>query len=151
MSKCLSPCAGIYTTLTDPDGRNVTQQLNGDDGADVALDAEPTPPEIPGDDTAVTVPGNTGTKPETAELCGGLESEARLPTVSSRLKTAPPVLPVVDVVDLDWVALRDSINIGGVRCRIGRIISRMENLLDQTAGAGMLFDSDRRCEGDKAI
>jgi Calcineurin-like phosphoesterase len=136
-------------TLTDPDARNVTQQLNGD-VANEALDAEPTPPKIPGDHEAVAAPRNSETKLETAELRGGPESEAHLSTLPP-VKTPPPVLPVVDLVDLDWIALRDSIAIGGVRCRIEGIISRMENLLDQTTGAGMLFDSDRMFQDDKAI
>jgi hypothetical protein len=133
-------------TLTDPEGSNVTEQPNGDDGAN----AELTPPGIPGDPEAVNYLRNRETQLETAELRGDLESQAHLPTLSP-VKTAPPVLPVVDVVDLDWIALRDSIDIGGVRCRMEGIVPRMENLLDHTADAGMLFDSDRTCPNDKAI
>jgi Calcineurin-like phosphoesterase len=117
------------------------------------LGANPDPSQPLGDHEAVPTadtpvpPDNRQTQPEMTELGGGPDNEARLPTPPA----PPPVPPVVEVVDLDWIALRNSIDIGGVRRRMGGIISRMESWLDRCAGRGMLFDSDRSFSGDQAI
>ena len=63
----------------------------------------------------------------------------------------PPIPVVIDVHDIDWCAVRTRIDIGGIRSRMSDTIVRMENLLSQTAGAGMLFDADRTCPADKVI
>jgi hypothetical protein len=130
--------------------RRTAEQLKADDRAEVAVETEVTPPESreAGRVTVTPFSVDEETKPETADR--GLESEADVPTLPPA-KPPPPAPPVIDVVDLDWIALRESIITDGVRCRMAAIISRMENLLDQPAGAGMLFDSDRACRGDKAI
>jgi hypothetical protein len=128
-------------------------RLNRDDRAKATPGTKPDPPQTFGDHEAVptgdaALPPEIGEiQPETAELGGGTETEAHLP----KLPPPPPVPHVVEVVDLDGTALRESIDAGGVRRRMGGIISRMESWLDRSAGRGMLFDSDRSFSGDQAI
>ena len=124
--------------ISDPDRSDTAQPLNGEDGSRVAPDPELTPPTI------------GATKLETALQNAGAECDANSPGLLP-VKTPPLVLPVVDVADLDWIALRDRLDIGGVRSRMAGIVSRMENLPDQTVGAEMLFDPDRTWPGDRAI
>ena len=102
------------------------------------------------------VPRGPGTNREMAppppDLFQDPESEVALSAQQLPLaKPSPPVPAVVDVHKLDWVVLRGSIDTAGIRSRIASTILQMENLLNQTAGAGMLFDSDRSCSADKAI
>jgi calcineurin-like phosphoesterase family protein len=124
--------------ISDPDRSDTAEPLNRDDGSRVAPDPELTSPTI------------GATNVETALQNVGAERDANLPGVLP-LKTPPLVLPAVDVADLDWIALRDRLDIGGVRSRMAGIVSRMEHLLDQTTGAAMLFDSDRKWPGDRTI
>ena len=58
---------------------------------------------------------------------------------------------VVEVLDLDWIAVRKNVDPSGVRSRIREIVERMETLLDQVNGPGLLFDSDRSDPDDRAI
>jgi len=63
----------------------------------------------------------------------------------------PAVPPVVDVDDLDWEAVRVAVDPGAVRARIRATVERLEALLDQEDGPGMLFDADRAGPHDRAI
>ena len=63
----------------------------------------------------------------------------------------PAEWPVVAVHDLDWQAIRRVADPPSVRARMRQIVERMETLLDQAGGPGMLFDSDRADAADRAI
>ena len=94
------------------------------------------------------------TKPASPEsdLQNQPNAEVPMSAPTHHCAEAPPPIPsVIDVQDIDWCALRSRIDIGGIRSRMSGTIVQMENLLNQTAGAGMLFDSDRTCSADKAI
>lgn len=138
-------------TSTDPAGSGLREQLISNGGV---LAAEHSPPETAGEQVLLTASSvtaeNDETEPETAEPSHQPDSETE-PPAPPAAKAPPSIPPVVDVEVLDWIALRASIESGGVRGRIGEIVSRMEKLIDQPAGTGMLFDSDRACQGDKAI
>ena len=70
---------------------------------------------------------------------------------------APPaheptaILPVKDVRDLDWAAVRTRVNPAEIRARIHHTVDAMEVLLDGSGGAGLLFDADRATARDRAI
>jgi hypothetical protein len=65
---------------------------------------------------------------------------------------APPAIPpIVDVADLDWAAIRDAVIESGVRARMRDTVERMEALLDQQHGPGLLFDTERDGADDRAI
>ena len=135
----------------DPRGTAIPKQLNGEDATHVAPDAE-LAPDGPSSEaspilSAIFTEENSDKKLEPALQRPAEAGFAPPPPVN----TAHAILPVIDVRDLDWSALRDRIDIGGVRSRIAGIVSNMESLLNQPTGIGMLFDSDRSCPSDKAI
>lgn len=63
----------------------------------------------------------------------------------------PATLPVIEVRDLDWQAIRSAVDAPAIRVRMRVAVERMEALLDGVGGPGMLFDADRAHEGDRAI
>jgi hypothetical protein len=63
----------------------------------------------------------------------------------------PATLPVVEVRELDWPAIRKAVDPGAIRARMRDVVERMETLLDGVGGPGMLFDSDRAHDADRAI
>ncbi|HEX2547568.1 MAG TPA: metallophosphoesterase [Ramlibacter sp.] len=63
----------------------------------------------------------------------------------------PAMPPVVQVGDLDWERIRTAVDPGALRARMRSTVEAMETLLDGTAGAGLLFDSDRADPQDRAI
>ena len=63
----------------------------------------------------------------------------------------PAVLPVVEVRELDWQAIRTAVDAGAIRARMRDSVERMETLLDRAGGPGLLFDGDRAHEADRAI
>jgi hypothetical protein len=65
--------------------------------------------------------------------------------------TVPPILPIVEVEDLDWSAVRDAVNPAAVRARLRETVERVEALLDREGGPGLLFDADRADNEDRAI
>jgi hypothetical protein len=78
--------------------------------------------------------------------------EAAEPVSRDLVEIAPPPIPeVIDVRDLDWLAVRRAVDPGAVRARIRLIVEAMESLLDRSEGPGMLFDADRAGAGDKAV
>jgi hypothetical protein len=70
------------------------------------------------------------------------------PAATSAAKVMPPV---VEVRDLDFEAIRQQVDPQAVRARMPTVVARMETLLDDVAGPGLLFDRDRSYEGDRAI
>lgn len=63
----------------------------------------------------------------------------------------PAMLPVVEVRELDWEAIRRAVDADAVRARMSTIVARLETLLDRAGGPSMLFDQHRAHEGDRAI
>jgi hypothetical protein len=63
----------------------------------------------------------------------------------------PPTLPVVEVEDLDWTAVRRAVEAARVRSRLRETVENMEALLDRDDGPGLLFDADRADPSDRAI
>ncbi|MDB5744079.1 MAG: hypothetical protein JWR68_2394 [Polaromonas sp.] len=64
---------------------------------------------------------------------------------------APPALPVVEVLELDWRAVRSAAHAPAIRARMHTVVQRMETWLDSADGPVMLFDADRSHPGDRAI
>jgi len=65
---------------------------------------------------------------------------------------APPAtLPLVEVRELDWPAIRQAVYAPAIRARMRAAVERMETLLDRVGGPGMLFDADRAHAGDRVI
>lgn len=58
---------------------------------------------------------------------------------------------VVEVRDLDWAEIRDKVDPQSIRSRLRSAVERMETLLDRAGGPGLLFDSDRANDADRAI
>ncbi|MBA3404718.1 MAG: hypothetical protein H0U13_08560, partial [Gemmatimonadaceae bacterium] len=66
-------------------------------------------------------------------------------------KPAPPIPPVVDVRDLDWDFIGESLGPDALRARMRDTVERLESLLDSETGALMLFDEHRQSGSDRAI
>ncbi|WP_201835059.1 metallophosphoesterase [Microvirga zambiensis] len=64
---------------------------------------------------------------------------------------AQPPLQIVEVENLDWMAVRGAANPSSIRSNIRATVERMEALLDKVDGPGMLFDKNRSDPADKAI
>jgi hypothetical protein len=74
--------------------------------------------------------------------------------VSETVPVAVPVarvLPVIDVDDLSSSVIRDRVDPAGVRGRMRSTVERLEALLDQEQGPGLLFDRDREDPNDRVI
>lgn len=111
------------------------------DARTVEVDADGTaaPHDPAGAVAAGAVPTGVGT--DTPEI----------PTVDAALAAPPSSLPAIDVDDLDWQAIRAAADPPSVRARLRDTVERMETLLDRAGGPGLLFDSDRSHDGDRAI
>lgn len=59
--------------------------------------------------------------------------------------------PVIDVRDLDWVAVHDAVSPSAIRARMRVTVEAFETLLDRAEGPGLLFDADRADAGDRAV
>jgi hypothetical protein len=59
--------------------------------------------------------------------------------------------PIVDIRDLDWEAVHESVSPSAIRARMRATVEAFEALLDRAAGPGLLFDADRADAGDRAI
>ncbi len=73
------------------------------------------------------------------------------PVTTPPLPAAPPSLPVVEVADLDWEAVRAAVDPHALRARMPDLVQRMEGLLGIPRGPGMLFDADREHPADRAV
>ena len=137
----MSPTCPGESNVPEPDERNENSTVELKT-RDVLADTDPSFPL-----TAVPAPTAPGSY---------LQNNPNSETLSSApphgpAELPPPIPVVIDVDDLDWCAVRSRIDIRGIRSRMSGTIVQMENLLSQTAGAEMLFDSDRTCRADKAI
>ena len=65
--------------------------------------------------------------------------------------SVPATLPVVDVHDLDWGAVRAAVDAPAIRARMLFVVQQMEALLDAAGGPGLLFDADREHADDRVI
>lgn len=63
----------------------------------------------------------------------------------------PPIAPVVDIHDLDWVRVGASLEPGALRARMRDTVERIEALFDSERGAQMLFDDSRESPSDRAV
>ena len=63
----------------------------------------------------------------------------------------PAILPVVNVHDLDWNAVRDAVSPGSLSERIRDTVARVEAFYDGGAPPGLLFDAFRASAEDRAI
>ncbi|HYO93973.1 MAG TPA: metallophosphoesterase [Polyangiaceae bacterium] len=70
---------------------------------------------------------------------------------AAEVRGIPPTLPVVEVRDLDWDAIREAVAPQPIRARMRAAVERMETLLDSADGPGMLFDSDREQPANRVI
>ena len=105
-------------------------------------------PDIPASDAN---PGLAVTEPPAVSDAPALVDPAE-PVPCAPLEITPPPIPeVVDVRDLDWLAVRHAVDPGAVRARIRPIVEAMESLLDRPGGPGMLFDADRTDASEKAV
>ena len=80
-----------------------------------------------------------------------LEATAFPEDVAPEALPVPSIPPVVDVDDLDWAAVRESVDPSAIRSRMRDTVERMEALLDDHRGPGLLFDADREHVDDRAI
>ena len=92
---------------------------------------------------------NTENPPAAATATPGADT----PTANGQAPgpSTPEVLPVVEVRDLDWPAIRKEVDAQAIRARMRTVVERMEALLDTAGGPGLLFDADRATAGDRAI
>ena len=126
------------------------------------LDHGAGPHAEPGGESSVRPLGEVGEVGDIGELSGELADVA----VPSRIGDAvsagdeadvepapppPPIPPVIDVSDLDWTAIRDAVTSSGVRARMRDTVERMERLLDDEHGPGLLFDADRDGTLDRVV
>jgi hypothetical protein len=72
-------------------------------------------------------------------------------TIVPEVVRVPPVLPVVDVEDLDWTAVRDRVDPARLHAGMRATVERLEARLDEQPGLGLLFDEDRATTTDRAI
>jgi hypothetical protein len=94
----------------------------------------------------------TRTHAEQVEAPAGLHTEAIDRPSAISPAVAPLVAPpVVDVRELDWRAVGNSVDASAIRARMRVIVERMEALLDRAHGPGLLFDADRASAEDRAI
>ena len=103
--------------------------------------------EAPGDEPVVEEARHEETVPD-VEVPDVAIPEVAVPEVAVPEVAIPDV---IDVTDLDWLAVRGSVDAGGVRARVRDIVERMEALLDRAGGPGLLFDADRDGPDDRAI
>lgn len=92
----------------------------------------------------------------TTTVAAGIDHNARDVAAPSPDETPfaipiPPTLPVVEVRELDWQAIRITADPSAIRARMRAVVERMETLLDRAGGPGLLFDGDRADATDKAI
>src|SRR5215217_7229310 len=76
-----------------------------------------------------------------------MADETAPPDTSDSDATASAVVPVRD---LDWTAIRAAVDPVPIRARMRSTVERMEALLD-SAGASLLFDTDRASDADRVI
>ena len=126
---------------TNNDSSNIPGQPIEDDLPQASPDPAISPPQVP----------SNGPDAMSEALGGDARCDGVQPGIDAAGNLAPPMLPVIDVLDLDWAALRDCVCNGGVRSRLMAIVSRMEDLLQHPGTAGMMFDSERSSADDKAI
>ncbi|WP_375404312.1 metallophosphoesterase [uncultured Sphingomonas sp.] len=91
--------------------------------------------------------------PISKETLSGTEGSIIGPDLSEAAEVPRTIsmLPVVDVENLDWVAVRRSVDPRAIRSRMRGTVEAFEALLDRADGPGLLFDSDRANAADRAI
>ncbi|WP_375429533.1 metallophosphoesterase [uncultured Sphingomonas sp.] len=100
------------------------------------------------------VPDPITPRAPTSETQPGSEASTAAPEPSEPANDTPrtiPMLPVVEVENLDWRAVRRSVDPRAIRSRMRDTVEAFEALLDRADGPGLLFDSDRANAADRAI
>jgi len=98
-------------------------------------------------------------QPETSADCEQVGDEAASEKVgvdqqvlAAVVKRTPPSIPpVVEVHDLDWDRIGESLEPGALRARMRETVERLEALLDSESGTRMLFDNHRKSSSDRAL
>ena len=82
-----------------------------------------------------------------------VDTEPQEPAPETAITTPPPppILPVIDVHDLDWERIAASIGPGALRARMRGTVEQLEAWLDSESGARMLFDDQRNSSSDRAV
>jgi hypothetical protein len=119
--------------------------LTSESAIPVATEAT-TPGATPASD--VDPAGTAGSPPPMAALTCNDDPPAN---TSPPRAAPPPTLPVVQVQDLDWQAVRAAIDPVAVRSRMQTVVAQLETLLDRPEGPGLMFDEHRAHPGDRAI
>jgi hypothetical protein len=88
--------------------------------------------------------------PHTSDDAAAVAADPQLEQ-SSPDAAVPATLPVVQVRELDWQAIRKAVDPEAIRARMHTVIEGMETLLDRPGGPGMMFDDDRAHSGDRAV
>jgi hypothetical protein len=82
----------------------------------------------------------------------GAPAGADSPDVRAEPVVPPPAIsPVVDVMDLDWVAIHRAVERALDLRDMRAVIEQAEELLDRDGGSLMLFDADRADRDDRVI
>ena len=97
---------------------------------------------------AITKPDTSATE---ASPGNSATPDSVQPDASQASRAIPPVLPVVAVRELDWQAIRDAVDPGGLRARMRAVVEQMETLLDRAGGPGLMFDGDRAHVSNRTI
>jgi hypothetical protein len=124
---------------------------------DNAFPPNTTPATISGEQANAEVPGSAmpapAADPTAVNPAGFDQGAAPAPEVGASPLTSEiaETLPAVAVHDLDWEAIRNAADAASIRARMHTVVERMEKLLDQSGGPGMLFDADRADDADRVI
>jgi hypothetical protein len=152
----MNPTGGSEAPETDPLCEEKIAATGSTVTAEPAVAPETPGPEQPSEAPASAAPDEGEDAPP--EAAPPLSTDELPPPASTSPLDAPPIvaiqhapLQVVDVEALDWAAVQHAVNPSRVRARMRSIVERMEALLDQADGPGMLFDSDRADPSDKVI
>ena len=98
--------------------------------------------------SAADVPEVPSVIGEPSAVTAGLQKPAQ--SVDA-VGSPPPLLPVVEVEDLEWPVLRQVIKEGGTRGRIDNTVNQLGTLFSNSGGPKMLFDEYRSSPTDQAI
>jgi len=72
-------------------------------------------------------------------------------SINPQPAASPPVLPVIDVHDLDWARIAASMRPGALRAQMRAMVEELEAQLDSERGVQMLFDDQREGPSDRAL
>jgi hypothetical protein len=120
---------------------------------DCSVAAEPEPrSETAEESVDLPLPASDAPRAPSTDEPPTTTSDLQKPAESEEAVGAPPpLLPVIQIDDLDWPALGHLIKAGGIRARIQNTVCEMDTLLSRPGGPKMLFDGCRSSPTDRAI